>query len=342
MSISGVSSSSAYSYQEPMYKIKSDFKELGTALSSGNLSDAQKVYGTLQTDSTSQSSDGNNPVANDLASLGSALQSGSLADARQSYAQMQKHLRGHGEFAKQQMQLQSSLASDDSASSQGSDSSSTSTDQLGQELQNLMAALQSGSVSDAQSAFAALQKDVSSQNGGQSDDPFSKDLQSVGSSLDSGDLQGAQEKMAQIADKMSHRPQGPPPPDQSAASEGSSALQDDLKSLSAALESGDLTGAQSAFATLQSGLSAQSADSSQATTATKQHHPRPQHSDTATEVTASTSSTSSTSTTTSASSATATETDAATKLGEAIKSALASYLQSTYRSQSLQSSAVYG
>lgn len=77
-------------------------------------------------------------------------------------------------------------------------------------MDNLGNALQSGNISDAQSALSALQKDVSSHNGGQGNDPFTKDLQSLSDALESGDLSGAQSIFAGIQEKLSAGPPDKP------------------------------------------------------------------------------------------------------------------------------------
>jgi len=208
MSISAISSSS--SYTNPFAKIKEDFQDIGTALQSGSLSDAQAAYETLQSDTTSESSDSSNPMNKDIESLGSALESGNLADAQKVLSKIEQHLKGHGEFAKQQMDIEAALSTSSSDTSNDS-STSSDADTLQKSFQALSDALSSGNLSDAQTALAALQKEVSSQNGGQSNDPFSQDLQSLGDALESGSLTDAQDIFSNIEDKLSSPPQGPPP-----------------------------------------------------------------------------------------------------------------------------------
>ena len=107
MSISAISSNS---YTNPYATIKDDFGSLSSALKSGSVSDAQKAYATLKSDTASQSSATNNPMTQDLTSLGSSLDSGSLADAQQKFAEIQKHMKGHGDFARQQVALVAAVA----------------------------------------------------------------------------------------------------------------------------------------------------------------------------------------------------------------------------------------
>ena len=331
MSISAIGSSS---YTNPYATIKDDFNALSSALKSGSLSDAQKAYATLKTDTTSQTSNANNPMAQDLASLGSSLDSGSLADAQQTFAKMQKLMKGHGDFARQQVAMQTT----DAATSDSQSTSDGTADTIGNDVKSLSSALASGNVSDAEKALATLQKDVASKNGDTSaNDPFSKDLASLGDSLQSGDLSGAQQKFAQIQQKMSQAPQGPPPgPPPSASANGSSSgstLDTDLQNLSSALQSGNASDAQKAFATLQSDLASQQSDSTTSTTstaatttsstqgagATHHHH----HAGTS-------ASSGSTTNTTDSAAATGSASGSTTEsLADYLKSAVASYLQAS-------------
>jgi hypothetical protein len=104
MSISGVTSASS-SYVNPYAQVKQDFKSLGTALQSGNLSDAQQAFAALQQDNPNigQSQGGstqggqNSSQANQaFQNLSSALQSGDLSGAQQAFAQLQQGMQGAG------------------------------------------------------------------------------------------------------------------------------------------------------------------------------------------------------------------------------------------------------
>jgi hypothetical protein len=105
-SISGTSSATN-SYQatnlNAFTQFVNDFNAIGSALQSGNLSDAQSALATFQQDlpGNSQSSTsqpfGNNTQANaDYQSLVSALKSGNLPDAQKAYTSLQNDLQGTG------------------------------------------------------------------------------------------------------------------------------------------------------------------------------------------------------------------------------------------------------
>lgn len=80
-----------------------DFKALGSALRSGDLSAAQQAFANLQKDaqspvplattSTSKPTSQNSPLAGDLQALQSALQSGDLSGAQSAFATLRQDLQ---------------------------------------------------------------------------------------------------------------------------------------------------------------------------------------------------------------------------------------------------------
>ena len=117
MSITGIASTSSSSQTNPYAQVKQDIQDLGKALQSGNLSDAQQAFNTLQQDSSasSQTQGGQNSSSSNQAmqNLGTALQSGDLSGAQQAFAQMQKGSKGHGHHHHQQSSQQSGASSSD-------------------------------------------------------------------------------------------------------------------------------------------------------------------------------------------------------------------------------------
>jgi hypothetical protein len=103
MSISGVTSTANLNqaaYTSPFAQAKQDMQALGTALSSGNLSDAQNAFAQLQQNlpassgtTTSQNSDSPGQA---IQNIGSALQSGNITDAQQAFAKLQAATKGAG------------------------------------------------------------------------------------------------------------------------------------------------------------------------------------------------------------------------------------------------------
>jgi hypothetical protein len=165
MSVSSISSSDVSPYQgaqsspSNFQKIQKEFQQLGQDLQSGNLSQAQADFATLQ--STAQAVASSN--AQSAASTSKPATSGNLAT---DFNKLSQDLRSgnlsaaQGDFAtiQQDVQQQSSRSaaghhhhhSEDSSSSQNSPAQLFS--QLGQ-------ALQSGNLSNAQSAYASLQQE---------------------------------------------------------------------------------------------------------------------------------------------------------------------------------------
>jgi phage gp29-like protein len=170
-SISGISSSTS-GYQSQFQQIEQAFTNLQTDLSSGNLSTAQQAYTTLTQDLKNvqqtqggQQTGGNSQISTDLAAVGSALQSGSLSGAQSAFATLTQELQSSA----QQTQTQGTQQTyghhhhhhhgGGSSQAAGSSSQDGSTS-LSSDLAAVGSALQSGSLSGAQSAFATLMQNL--------------------------------------------------------------------------------------------------------------------------------------------------------------------------------------
>ena len=102
MSTSAVSSSSLYQEMQSYFQTRrSDLQQLGQALSSGNLANAQTAYNSINTLGQSGPFKDGQPFISqqreqDFNAIGSALQSGDLAGAQQAFATLQStfHHRG--------------------------------------------------------------------------------------------------------------------------------------------------------------------------------------------------------------------------------------------------------
>jgi hypothetical protein len=83
-----------------------------------------------------------------------------------------------------------------------------------QDFQNLASALQSGDLTGAQTAFAALQKfqqgrqTLSGQQGSTATNPISTDFTALGTALQSGDISGAQSAFATLQKDVQSLQQG--------------------------------------------------------------------------------------------------------------------------------------
>ena len=90
--ISGIGSSGnlqQVSGSNPFAKVKQDFDALGSALDSGNLTDAKKAFAQLQKDAPSQGGK-KNPLSDTIDSLGKALDSGDLKGAQDAYGKIKE------------------------------------------------------------------------------------------------------------------------------------------------------------------------------------------------------------------------------------------------------------
>jgi outer membrane protein assembly factor BamD (BamD/ComL family) len=99
-SIASATNTNQTTSQNNFFQIRKDFNSIGSALQSGNLSDAQSALSAFQQDlqSSSQLSStqpfGTNTQANtDYQNLTSALQSGNLSDAQKAYSSLQSDLQ---------------------------------------------------------------------------------------------------------------------------------------------------------------------------------------------------------------------------------------------------------
>ena len=86
---SGSGGSCPLAGNSPLGKAQRDFQNLGNALQSGNLSDAQAAFAQWKTDSPPVK-DGDDSLSSKIDSLGKALDSGELDSAREAYSQIQQ------------------------------------------------------------------------------------------------------------------------------------------------------------------------------------------------------------------------------------------------------------
>ena len=134
--------------------------------------------------------------------------------------------------------------------------------QMRTDFSTLQASLSSGNLSTAQQAYVTLTQDLQNTQqtqGGQvgGTGQLSKDLAAVGSALQSGDLTSAQSAFATLTQDLQSAQQAQAG-QQTHKGHGhhhhhhgsSSQVTTDLAAVGSALQSGDLTSAQSAFATL--------------------------------------------------------------------------------------------
>lgn len=147
-----------------------DFSQLMGALQSGDITGAQQAYSAMQQllpgfqasgDSISSGSAANNLIGTDFSALGTALNSGSLTGAQDAVSKLQQDALAYRKAEDVYKTMQQPGSVQPSISSNPVTTNS-STNPLSTDLAALGQALQSGTLSSAQGAFAQLQQDLQS------------------------------------------------------------------------------------------------------------------------------------------------------------------------------------
>jgi outer membrane protein assembly factor BamD (BamD/ComL family) len=135
-------------WQAQAQKIQSEFQQLGQDLQAGNITQAQSDFSTLSQNISSPMQT-NSSLSQAFAALGTALQSGNLAAAQKAYSTLQQDVQQTG---------QGHHHHHAGGSSQTNNSSTGNL--LSQLFDSLGSALQSGSLSTAQTAYSTLAHDL--------------------------------------------------------------------------------------------------------------------------------------------------------------------------------------
>jgi len=147
--------------------VPDDFKAIGTALDSGDLSGAQTAVAKVEQNLASAPPpppQGSNPLEQDMDQLGSLIQSGDLTGAQTLFQQILAKLQGQGASSAGATASGSSATS--SSSSASAASSSSSEDALTKAISSLSSALASGDSTGALSAWQTLVAQFQSGLGG--------------------------------------------------------------------------------------------------------------------------------------------------------------------------------
>jgi hypothetical protein len=160
MSISAIASSLfqpsvTQSVQNKFQQVQSEFQQLGQDLQAGNLSQAQQDFATLtQNLPAGQQQSTSGPLAQAFNSLAQDLKAGNLSAAQKDFTTIQQDAQqGSGQIQHHHHHRASDTQDSSSASGQQSNPISQALGALGQ-------ALQSGSLTSAQQAYATLQQDL--------------------------------------------------------------------------------------------------------------------------------------------------------------------------------------
>ena len=155
MSLSGISSSSLFSYenqitqnQNKMQQFQQEFQQLDDDLQAGNLSSAQTDFATLQQMAPQGSSSNSNssPLQQAFNQLSQDLASGNLSAAQQDYSNIQQDF---------QSQVQHAHAHHHHHGGGGGEMG-----QISQTFEQLGQALQSGNLSNAQQIYSTLTQEI--------------------------------------------------------------------------------------------------------------------------------------------------------------------------------------
>ena len=95
MSVGSISGTSSFQLpsQDTINKTKQSFDKLGTAIDSGNLSDAKEALNQLKNSAPQGSNDSNNPLSSKIDALSKAIDTGDTAGAKTSYADLKKTMQ---------------------------------------------------------------------------------------------------------------------------------------------------------------------------------------------------------------------------------------------------------
>jgi hypothetical protein len=185
--------------QNPFQLIKQDFSQLASALQSGDLTDAQSAYSSIQ-QILGGSQGPANTIQNDFSAVGQALQSGDIGTAQTAFSQLRTDVQtaqqSRANVAPTPVPVQDQFVSQTPPPAQ----------QVQQDYTQLANVLQSGNLTDAQSAFAALQQALQTQTGTaaptnnstNNQDPILNDFNALGQALSSGNLSQAQSAFTQL------------------------------------------------------------------------------------------------------------------------------------------------
>ena len=185
-----VSISMQAQFMQGAQQFQTDFKDLGSKIQSGDLEGAKKAYATMQDKIQGHQppGGGDDPMAKAFAAIGKALASGDTKAAQSAYQSMQTQMESMASMMKSMMG--------------GSTNGSSSTNSIGQDMDELGKLIDSGNLDRAKNLFKSMQSkmkahDNSTQNAQSQSAGSSTDIESLfnslGNSLNSNDLSSAQD-----------------------------------------------------------------------------------------------------------------------------------------------------
>jgi len=182
-------------------QVHQDFKALASAIQSGSLSDAQSAYDSLSqllganqsatstTGSSTTTSNSQNPMAKMLSAVGNALKTGDISQVQQAFAANGPQGAGQSNGAPPPPP-----PGGDPDGDGDNDGGNSDRDKVRDAMGQLGQSLQSGSMSDAQSAYSTLTDLLSSLDGSSSSSSTSKSSTSKSSTSSTSSNQSPQDK----------------------------------------------------------------------------------------------------------------------------------------------------
>ena len=97
MAVSEISSNTSLNQvSSPQSNVKQLVQQLGQALKSGNLADAQQAYAALTQNAPNSGQTGQGQLSQDFTTVGDALKSGDLTSAQDAFLKLQQDLKSAG------------------------------------------------------------------------------------------------------------------------------------------------------------------------------------------------------------------------------------------------------
>jgi soluble cytochrome b562 len=191
-----VSLSMQAQFMQGAQQFQTDFQDLGSKIQSGDLEGAKKAFAAMQDKIKGHQppGGGDDPMAQGFAAIGKALDSGDTKAAQSAYQSMQTQMAS---------MMKSMMG--------GSTSGSSSTNSIGQDMDELGKLIDSGNLDSAKSLLKSMQSKMKAhhhptQNAQSKSTGSSTDIESLfnslGKSLDSNDLSSAQDTWSNLIKQL--------------------------------------------------------------------------------------------------------------------------------------------
>jgi hypothetical protein len=186
-------------FMQGAQQFQTDFQDLGSKIQSGDLEGAKQAYAAMKDKIKGHQppGGGDDPMAQGFAAIGKALDSGDTKAAQSAYQSMQTKMESMASMMKSMMG--------------DSTNDSSSTNSIGQDMNELGKLIDSGNLDGAKSLLKSMQSKMkahhpSTQNAQSQSTASSTDIESrfnsLGKSLDSNDLSSAQDTWSSLIKQL--------------------------------------------------------------------------------------------------------------------------------------------